>query len=310
MFSTLRVWSIRQIFLVTTIGCFSFLSVINFVVVSHQFNESYNDLSSKKIKYWASILADESAEYLINSTQQELKNNLTLAAKIPNLNYLHIYKVNDKNNEAELFYSYKRSKRRSAIPNKLNRAKELNKPIFTDNSIEYMKPITVNDKIIGFVYLHTTPDHIVRITDKLLATNSLILLFSLLAVIMITLQIERYIKQPLFTLMTTIQIATKQKNFQQKCQSLAYQEADMLARNINTLFSRMDKYINQLHAVEKEHLEYTQRLEDKINMRSTALKESNQELVATLEKLHQFQGQLVENEKMASLGDLRIVMTR
>jgi signal transduction histidine kinase len=35
-----------------------------------------------------------------------------------------------------------------------------------------------------------------------------------------------------------------------------------------------------------------------------ALKEANSELIQTLEKLHQFQRQMVQNEKMASLGDM------
>ncbi|MFB0999816.1 MAG: ATP-binding protein, partial [Colwellia sp.] len=47
-----------------------------------------------------------------------------------------------------------------------------------------------------------------------------------------------------------------------------------------------------------------QDLEDKVNKRTQALKNSNNELLSTLEKLHQFQGQLVESEKMASLGDM------
>ena len=45
-------------------------------------------------------------------------------------------------------------------------------------------------------------------------------------------------------------------------------------------------------------------LAEKVQARTNALKESNQELLSTLEKLHQFQGQLVETEKMASLGDM------
>ena len=35
-----------------------------------------------------------------------------------------------------------------------------------------------------------------------------------------------------------------------------------------------------------------------------ALKEANNELIQTLEKLHQFQRQMVQNKKMASLGDM------
>ena len=59
-----------------------------------------------------------------------------------------------------------------------------------------------------------------------------------------------------------------------------------------------------LDAAEQESVEHSHELESKINKRTEALKESNQELLSTLEKLHQFQSQLVESEKMASLGDM------
>jgi signal transduction histidine kinase len=54
----------------------------------------------------------------------------------------------------------------------------------------------------------------------------------------------------------------------------------------------------------KHGLTKNQALENRLSARTDALKESNQELLSTLEKLHQFQGQLVETEKMASLGDM------
>jgi signal transduction histidine kinase len=85
---------------------------------------------------------------------------------------------------------------------------------------------------------------------------------------------------------------------------MPYREADILALNINMLFARIDKHITQLDAQGQQSIEHSQALENKINKRTDALKQSNQELLSTLEKLHQFQSQLVESEKMASLGDM------
>jgi signal transduction histidine kinase len=73
---------------------------------------------------------------------------------------------------------------------------------------------------------------------------------------------------------------------------------------MNILFARMEKHITQLAAAELLSIEHSHELEHKINKRTEALKESNQDLLSTLEKLHQFQSQLVESEKMASLGDM------
>jgi len=55
---------------------------------------------------------------------------------------------------------------------------------------------------------------------------------------------------------------------------------------------------------EAEQVKLNLSLEEKVKQRTMALKEANSELIQTLEKLHQFQRQIVQNEKMASLGDM------
>jgi signal transduction histidine kinase len=55
---------------------------------------------------------------------------------------------------------------------------------------------------------------------------------------------------------------------------------------------------------ETEQAKLNLSLEGKVQQRTIALKEANSELIQTLEKLHQFQRQMVQNEKMASLGDM------
>ena len=70
------------------------------------------------------------------------------------------------------------------------------------------------------------------------------------------------------------------------------------------LLLRTDKHINKIIDDHQYALSQNQALENRLSARTDALKESNQELLSTLEKLHEFQGQLVETEKMASLGDM------
>jgi signal transduction histidine kinase len=55
---------------------------------------------------------------------------------------------------------------------------------------------------------------------------------------------------------------------------------------------------------ESEQVKLNLSLEEKVQQRTMALKEANNELIQTLEKLHQFQRQMLQNEKMASLGDM------
>ena len=86
--------------------------------------------------------------------------------------------------------------------------------------------------------------------------------------IFIALQLERYITAPFLALTSTIQVAARQKNFQQQCTAMPYREADVLARNINILFTRMEKHIAQLNAAEQQSLEHSHELENKINKRN------------------------------------------
>jgi signal transduction histidine kinase len=66
----------------------------------------------------------------------------------------------------------------------------------------------------------------------------------------------------------------------------------------------MQEYMQKQRQAEEQHRKLNASLEDMVSHRTTALKDANQELIQTLEKLHQFQRQIVQNEKMASLGDM------
>ncbi|MBA6342894.1 HAMP domain-containing histidine kinase [Colwellia sp. MB02u-10] len=167
-----------------------------------------------------------------------------------------------------------------------------------------MQAIKVKEKIIGYIYLQSSSEYLTQLTDKLLIISIIIVFIVFIIAIFIALKLERYISAPFSSLINTVQIAARQKNFQQECDTMPYREADILALNINMLFARIDKHITQLDAQGQQSIEHSQALENKINKRTDALKQSNQELLSTLEKLHQFQSQLVESEKMASLGDM------
>ncbi len=301
---TQPVWSIRRICLISMIGAISLLSILSISVITLQFNKSYNANSVSQIKHWADVLAEESLIYVINVERQALLDNFTLPSHIPNLNYVHIYRTGKNDEKPTLFYSYKRNQQRTAISEKSNSINSLQIPKFSEAYLEYMQPIKVEGKIIGYIYLQSSNESITQITDQLLIISFIVLFIVCLIAIFIALKLENYISTPFYTLANTVQTAARQRNFSQQCQTMPYREADILARNINILFARMEKRIAQLDSAEQQSLEHSQELENKINKRTEALKESNQELLSTLEKLHQFQSQLVESEKMASLGDM------
>ena len=70
------------------------------------------------------------------------------------------------------------------------------------------------------------------------------------------------------------------------------------------MLDRIEQQISKLQLAEQENRQLTLSLEQKIAERTDALKTSNQELLNTLATLHQYQNQIVETEKMASLGQM------
>jgi len=298
------IWSLRRICLSSVISAITLLSLLSLSIISQQVNKSYHDSAASEIKHWANILADKSLPYLVNSERLALKNNFSLPDHIPNLNYLHLYKFNSDTEKLTFFYSYKRNNQRTSIAQKSHEVKNLLTPRFKEKHLEYMQAIKVKEKVVGYIYLQSSSEYLTHIADKLLIISIIIVFIVFIIAIFIAFKLERYISAPFYSLINTVQVAARKKNFQQECDTMPYREADILALNINMLFARIDKHITQLDAQGQQSIEHSQALENKINKRTDALKESNQELLSTLEKLHQFQSQLVESEKMASLGDM------
>jgi len=81
-------------------------------------------------------------------------------------------------------------------------------------------------------------------------------------------------------------------------------EITALSNSLNIMLTRTQKQIER-HEKDKNEIKLlNQSLEEKVSQRTIALKDANQELLSTLERMHQYQTQIVENEKMAALGQM------
>ncbi len=298
------IWSIRRVFLLSIIGAITFLSIVSIAIISQQHTKSDHEIEANQIVHWANVVAGESIGYLTINNQLPMSDNFKLPEHIPHLNYLQIFRLDPETQKLDKIFSYKRDQQRTNISDKTEQINSLQKPIFHEKYLEYIQPIKSQNTIIGYVYLQSSIEHITRFNESFLITAALLITIIFLIAVFIAIRLDRFVSSPFLSLTNTIQIASRQKNFQQVCEVMDYREADILARNINILFNRMEKHISQLNAAGQESVEHSHLLESKINKRTEALKESNQELLSTLEKLHQFQSQLVESEKMASLGDM------
>jgi len=92
----------------------------------------------------------------------------------------------------------------------------------------------------------------------------------------------------------------EQVNFHQQKRELLENHAKQQL----TVISQLENEVLQRHKAEQEIRLFNEELEQRVNQRTQELTQSNDELNLTLEELKQTQSQLLENEKMASLGGL------
>lgn len=207
------IWSIRRICLISMVGAILFLSIFSISVITQQFTKSYNDSAADQIKHWANVLANESLNYVANSERNALIDNFSLPEYIPNLNYLHIYQLASETEKLNLFYSFKRNKQRAGISEKSNEIANLQIPQFKEKYIEYMQPIKVKERIIGYIYLQSSNEQITQITDKLLITSIILVFIIFIIAIIIALQFERYISAPFLLCLTPFKPLLVKKTF-------------------------------------------------------------------------------------------------
>lgn len=255
---------------------------------------------------WANILAKSSSTFLESdndNSQSELKNKLKKLISTPLINRIHVYRSNE-DGTIEYFSSYNKNHKFPAISDKIAQIPQLSTVQYEEEHLELMVKITEKKRTLGYLYIQSSLLEKQSFINKLIYITIGFLLFTLLLAFAVSQWLFNKTNQPIVKLIEEIGQISQNKNYQTQLAIQPYKELDVLAKNINILLLRTDKHINTMIDEHQYGLSQNQALESRLSARTDALKESNQELLSTLEKLHEFQGQLVETEKMASLGEL------
>jgi len=253
---------------------------------------------------WAKTLAQVSAPYIIENdsdSHNRLKRQLTLLISAPEISYIHVYKNIDK---PRFFTGFNKSVYYPAIPDKINEISSLSTIRYQKSYLEFVVKISSNQEEQGYLYIQASLANLDNYIERMIYICVVIFMLSIIFTSLLANAIYKKINQPILMITESIQQISHNKDFSQRLAKLPLIELDILAKNINILLHRTQKHITQQDEEHQQTLNQNTKLNEKVNARTNALKESNQELLSTLEKLHQFQGQLVENEKMASLGDM------
>ncbi|BDX08103.1 sensor histidine kinase [Planctobacterium marinum] len=234
-----------------------------------------------------------------NITEEE---NLLVLSAADFITNVHIYKVTP-DGELSFFASYNK-KGQAPIQAMYDRVEELKAPIINESQVEFIKPVSIDETIIGYVYLRASAKSLQDLTVNSILINLLVLLVTLTVCFVITLRLQRTITDPIDGLVNLVTDIAHKKDYSKRAELANVKELNLLSSSFNQMLDRVQDHMQAQKEAETEHLRLAQNLEEKVNQRTQALKEANQELIQTLEKLHQFQRQMVQNEKMASLGDM------
>ncbi len=302
--ATIKIHSIYRSLFLYIVG-FILLVVISATSIVGYFSvENAKNNLNKNTHYWSEVIAQHSIKAVEQDEDKALESSLKLFSQSGIINYIHIYKLHSNPASIEYFTSYNKSSHYPPISDKIDQILNLVQIKHSSKYSELISPIKSNNQLLGYVYLQVNNQSLQQLINTIILSSIVIIGLSITLALFFIVQLLRKITQPLKSVTRTIQHISQSKEYHTRFDAEPYKEIDILAKNLNILLTRTELKFNKLKTKEQETLTINQTLKDKVDLRSDALKESNQELLTTLEKLHQFQGQLVESEKMASLGDM------
>ena len=300
--------SIRSLFLwvVMSITCLSLL-VLSGLAIHMQIKTYRHELESNAIML-AKLIASSSAPYLYDDTEERLEialGNLAAANQVLNA---HVYKVDRSTSTPDYFASFNKQGQLLTGGNENQLQVVEMAPVLSDKGryLELSTKVYDSESNIqlGWVYLRVSAENFNALVGRSIFLNVFVVIALLIISFMFAVRMQRKVTGPVEKISNFLQKTSRHRDYSARAEGYDVRELDMLADALNILLLRMQEYVQKQRQSEEQHRKLNASLEDMVNSRTVALKDANQELIQTLEKLHQFQRQIVQNEKMASLGDM------
>ncbi|WP_340679113.1 HAMP domain-containing sensor histidine kinase [Paraglaciecola sp.] len=292
---SLIIWVVMGI---TSLSLIVASSVNLFSQISSYQTELVNDVTTL-----AELIGNSAVNSIELDKSAELETALRVLAAAKIVENVHLYNIlND--NKLDFFASYNKSGI-APVKTKFEQTAELSEILVMSGVAEIIRPIynDTND-LVGYVYLRASAEALEdHINQSILLTLS-VFLACIAICFFLTLKLQNAITAPIQTLVRLVQRIARQKDFSNRAEPNGIKELDILIDAFNGMLERTQGHMQRQANAENEYRTLNVSLEEKVNQRTLALKEANGELIQTLEKLHQFQRQMVQNEKMASLGDM------
>ncbi|MCF6435418.1 MULTISPECIES: ATP-binding protein [Pseudoalteromonas] len=296
--TSIRKVLISAVMLVTALCLSLSISISTYLDIKEQ-----RKLIINKLDMIAEIVSFNAQITLIFEDRKTEEKRLKSFKRVELVKNIHIYDIDDVTNKPVFFTSYNASKT-PPVPLKVNSIEQLQEPRITEDYIELIKPVIYEDKIEGYVYIRGGLERLNEYINTKILVDITLTLFVLLLVLLVARGIQRRIARPIEELSILLQDVSKNHNYSTRASNSHIEEINILASSLNVMLTRTQNQLERHQADKLEIKKLNQSLEEKVNQRTIALREANQELLNTLERMHQYQNQIVENEKMASLGQM------
>jgi signal transduction histidine kinase len=263
---------------------------------------TYRQSLQQDVVILAEMIGRGALEHMVRGEGLLEEQNLKNLAASELIENVHIYKIIDQT-APDFFASYNKEGI-APVRAKFDQVNALSKPKMTGSVIEIIRPISNDEEVLGYVYLRASAEALENLITQSIMTTISVLLICLLICFFLTLKLQSAITAPINILVKLVQRISRQRDYSTRAELNGIKELDILGGAFNNMLQRTQEHMERQTEAEAEQVKLNLSLEEKVQRRTMALKEANSELIQTLEKLHQFQRQMVQNEKMASLGDM------
>ncbi|GAB2989728.1 sensor histidine kinase [Psychrosphaera aestuarii] len=290
----------RAILLVSIATLFISVSISTYV-----YKQRLEGESAYLAKTISEIVAYNSVVPISFDLRKGLNEFLSTLNNISEIANVHIYKIDASKEALKFFASYNKI---GVLPvsTQIERLTYLNKARINNGYLEYamaIKDPKIGD-VIGHVYIRTRLTAYYDNLYDLLKINLLVIAFVALLAFLIAQSLRNRVLKPINNFVQELESASQDQEFKKKVSPIPFDEISVIADAVNELLIKIAQQIRRFSLAEQEITQLNQNLEEKVIFRTKALRESNEELLNALEQVHQYQSQVIQSEKMASLGQM------
>lgn len=249
----------------------------------------------------AEDLAYNSAYSLFFEDKQTANNQLQPLVKYEDVTQVILFRLSEQ--QLHLFTS-SNSNLIDVTQFSPEQLKLLNEPQVNGKVVEVAKPTIVDGEVVGYLYLIGTSVPLESMVYRLVRYFAAISVLVFLLIYWLADKLGNRVLAPIERLQKLIaQIATE-KNFSKRGPETDVEEIQFLSQHINTLLDTIVAYIEMQQQKEQQILQLNSNLELSVTARTQELATTNAALNSSLQKLQLYQSELIEQQKMAALGQL------